>query len=116
MRWLLMQSRLASFTKVSLAVVSMAYVLQVVTPLRLVNDGIDYLLQASSAIDGQGFRVHGAEPMRPPGYPALIFLLAKAGIAKSWAIVALNCLLLGVGCWVGYVVLRRSLQLKGEVA
>ena len=111
-----MQSRLASFTKVSLAVVSMAYVLQVVTPLRLVNDGIDYLLQASSAIDGQGFRVHGAEPMRPPGYPALIFLLAKAGIAKSWAIVALNCLLLGVGCWVGYVVLRRSLQLKGEVA
>ena len=107
---------LSAFTKVSLVLVALAYLLQVVTPLRLVYDGIDYLLQASSAIDGNGFRVHGAEPMRPPGYPALIFLLAKAGMGNSWAIVALNCLLLGVGCWVCYLLLRRSLQLKGEVA
>jgi len=46
--------------------------------------------------------------MRPPGYPALILLLVKAGIGKSWAIVALNCLLLGIGCWSSYYVLRSS--------
>ena len=32
----------------------------------------------------------------------------KAGIGKSWAIVALNCLLLGIGCWASYFVLRQS--------
>jgi len=77
---------------------------------------MEYLLQASSAVDGAGFRVHGVKSIHPSGYPALIALLAKAGLGYSWAIVALNCLLVGVGCWVGYVLLCRSLQLKAEVA
>ncbi|MGC2274192.1 MAG: hypothetical protein WA539_19615, partial [Candidatus Sulfotelmatobacter sp.] len=69
--------------------ISLAYLMQIASPLRLVGDGVDYLLQASSAADGYGFRVHGEKSMRPPGYPALIFLLLKAGIGKSWAIVSL---------------------------
>ena len=80
------------------------------------NDGVDYLLQASSAIDGNGFLVHGVRSMRPPGYPALIWVLAKAAIGKSWAIVALNCLLLGVGCVASYFVVRDSFGFSGEVA
>jgi hypothetical protein len=96
--------------------VSLAYLLQIASPLRLVGDGVDYLLQASSAVDGHGFRVHGAQSMRPPGYPALIFLLVKAGIGKSWAIVALNCLLLGIGCWASYYVLRRSFAMDAGSA
>lgn len=92
----------------ALLLISLAYLMQIASPLRLVGDGVDYLLQASSAADGYGFRVHGEKSMRPPGYPALIFLLLKAGIGKSWAIVALNCLLLGTGCWVSYFVLRSS--------
>ena len=108
---------LSSFTRLALALVSLAYLLQVLTPLRLVGDGIDYLLEASSAMDGGGFRVHGESTIRrPPGYPALIVVLAKAGVGYSWAIVALNCLLLGVGCWASYLLLRRSLQIETEVA
>jgi len=92
----------------ALLLVSLAYLVQIASPLRLVGDGVDYLLQASSAADGHGFRVHGEQSMRPPGYPALIFLLVKAGVGKSWAIVALNCLLLGIGCWASYFILRSS--------
>jgi len=100
----------------ALAIVSLAYLAQIPTPLRLITDGIDYLLQASSAIDGHGFLSHGVHSMRPPGYPALIFLLAKAGIATSWAIVALNCALLGIGCWASYFLLRHSFAFSREVA
>lgn len=100
----------------ALLLVSLAYLVQIASPLRLVGDGVDYLLQASSAVDGHGFRVHGEQSMRPPGYPALIFLLAKAGIGKSWAIVALNCLLLGIGCWSSYFVLRSSFGIEATAA
>jgi hypothetical protein len=100
----------------ALLLVSFAYLVQIASPLRLVGDGVDYLLQASSAADGYGFRVHGEQSMRPPGYPALIFLLVKAGIGKSWAIVALNCLLLGIGCWSSYYVLRSSFGFEAGAA
>jgi hypothetical protein len=100
----------------ALLLVSLAYLVQIASPLRLVGDGVDYLLQASSASDGTGFRVHGQQSMRPPGYPALIFLLVKAGIGKSWAIVALNCLLLGIGCWSSYYVLRSSFAFEAGTA
>jgi hypothetical protein len=96
--------------------VSLAYLVQCATPLRLINDGVDYLLQASSALDGHGFLLHGARSMRPPGYPALIFAISKVGLGTSWAIVALNCLMLGIGIWVTHSVLRRCLQFSGEVA
>ncbi len=100
----------------ALLLVSLAYLVQIASPLRLVGDGVDYLLQASSAADGYGFRVHGEQSMRPPGYPALIFLLEKGGIGKSWAIVALNCLLLGIGCWSSYHVLRSSFGFEAGTA
>jgi hypothetical protein len=100
----------------ALLLVSLAYLAQIASPLRLVGDGVDYLLQASSAADGHGFRVHGEQSMRPPGYPALIFFLEKAGIGKSWAIVALNCLLLGIGCWSSYYVLRSSFGFEAGAA
>lgn len=100
----------------ALLLVSLAYVVQIVSPLRLVDDGIDYLMQASSAVDGTGFLFHGQRSIRPPGYPALIFLLAKAGLANSWAIVALNCLLLGIGCWASYFILRKSFGFESATA
>jgi len=108
--------RLSVITWLAFALVSAAYLAQIPTALRLVSDGIDYLLQASSALDGGGFRVHGERSMRPPGYPALIFLLAKAGMGWSWAIVALNCLLLGIGCWASYFVLRGSFGFQAGAA
>lgn len=108
--------RRAVITWLAFALVSAAYLAQIATPLRLVNDGVDYLLQASSVVDGAGFRVHGQQSMRPPGYPALIVVLEKVGLGTSWAIVALNCLLLGVGCWVSYFLLRHSFGFEVETA
>jgi hypothetical protein len=100
----------------AIALISIVYLAQIATPLRLVNDGVDYLLQASSAIDGHGFLVHGVRSMRPPGYPALIWTLAQFGIANSWTIVALNCLLLSIGCCASYYLLRDSLGLSPNAA
>lgn len=111
-----LSQRLRVAASVAFLLISLAYLLQIASPLRLVGDGVDYLLQASSAVDGYGFRVHGEQSMRPPGYPALIFLLVKSGIGKSWAIVAWNCFMLGIGCWAGYYVLRRSFALDARFA
>jgi hypothetical protein len=108
--------RLPIITWFVFVLVSVAYLAQIATPLRLVGDGIDYLLQASSAVDGDGFRVHGEPSMRPPGYPALIVVLTMAGVGRSWAIVALNCLLLGIGCWASYFLLRISFGFQVETA
>ena len=94
----------------SFILIAVVYLLQTAGPLRLINDGIDYLLQASSALDGHGFKVHGAHSMRPPGYPALIYCLAKVGLGNTWAIVALNCVALGVGCFASYAILRSSFK------
>ena len=41
--------------RVGIVLILLIYILQTLTPLRLVNDGMDYLLQASSAADGNGF-------------------------------------------------------------
>lgn len=102
--------------KAAFGIVALAYFVQCATPLRLINDGIDYLMQASSALDGHGFLLHGTRSMRPPGYPALIFVLARLGLGTSWAFVALNCLMLGIACYASYFVLRRSFQFSREQA
>lgn len=54
--------------------------------------------------------------MRPPGYPALIYVLAKIGAGSSWAIVALNCLALAIGCFATYKLVRDSLHFSCEPA
>lgn len=107
------QSRLTLLFPVLLLLISVAYIAQIASPLRLINDGIDYLSQASSALDGHGFVLRdGTQSMRPPGYPALVYVLGKLGIANSWTIVALNCFLLAIGSYASYFALRRSLELS----
>lgn len=101
---------------VAFVTISFIYLAQCFSTLRLVNDGVGYLLQASSAVDGHGFLLHGAHTMRPPGYPALIFGLSKIGLGTSWAIVGLNCIFLGVGIWAAYFVLRHSFEFSDITA
>lgn len=63
--------RLAHLIPLLFVLVSIAYVAQIASPLRLTNDRMDYLSQASSAIDGRGFVLRdGTRSMRPSGYPA----------------------------------------------
>ena len=110
------RKRTQSFIAIAFVLVALAYIVQCATPLRLINDGIDYLMQASSALDGHGFLFHGVRSMRPPGYPAMIFLLARLSLGTSWAIVALNCALLALGCCASYFVLLRSFEFSTSVS
>jgi hypothetical protein len=92
------------------------YLLQIYSPLRLVNDGVVYLSLATSAVDGHGFIYHGAPEQYPLGYPALIYLLVKMGLGHAWAFNALNCLFLGLAIVAAYHILRASLAMTREKA
>lgn len=108
---------LAHLIPLLFALIAIAYLAQIASPLRLINDGVDYLSQASSALDGRGFVLHdGTRSMRPSGYPALLYGMGKLGIANSWTIVLLNCLLLALGSFASYFVLRRSLTISDNAA
>ena len=58
---------LRTATRLAVLLVSVVYLAQIASPLRLIDDGVDYLMQASSAADGGGFRFHGEQSIRPPG-------------------------------------------------
>jgi hypothetical protein len=104
------------FVAIVLVLVFLVYAVQIAGPLRLTPDAIVYLLQAGSAADGHGFRVHGERSKLPAGYPALIFLLIRSGLGLSWAIIALNCVLLAAGLWATHRILRRFLEFETETA
>jgi hypothetical protein len=59
------------------------YVLQVFRPLRLNNDAFVLLTMAESAAHSGGFSDSG-QTVFPPGYPALLAVLIRAGLPRSW--------------------------------
>ncbi len=93
---------------IALAVLAAAYLVQIFSPLRLTPDAVIYLSMARSAADGEGFYPQGRRTHFPPGYPAMLAALDRAGLGVSWAFVALNCVLLAVGLAASYAVLRRA--------
>ena len=80
-----------------LAFLAVCYSAQVFTPLRVNNDAVVLLSEADSAAHNRGFLVHGRSTLYPPGYPALLALLLRMGIAHTWVIVALNAVFLFLG-------------------
>ena len=66
------------------------YILQMVTPLRLSTDTVVLLTAADSAARGGGFLYHGNSTQYPPGYPMLIAVLMRLGIARVWVIVGVS--------------------------
>jgi hypothetical protein len=77
---------------------ALLYAAQVFTPLRLTTDGIYYLSFADSAARGDGvadlYRQHF---LLPKGYPAILFVLMKAGVFSSLALVTTNLIFFSVG-------------------
>jgi hypothetical protein len=63
---------------------------------------------ADSAAHGHGFLDSGQKTVFPPGYPALLAILIRAGLAHPWAIVGLNMVLLSVGLVAAYALLIRE--------
>ena len=96
----------------ALCALSVLYLLQMFSPLRLTTDSIVYLQVARSAADGQGFLFHGESTHYPPGYPALIALLIKSGQAASWSFIGLNCLFVALGLLACFVIFRQTFKLS----
>ena len=62
-----------------------------------------------SAAHGGGFLDSGRETVFPPGYPALLAILLRLGLAHSWVIVGLNVVFfLLVGLFAPYSLLIRE--------
>lgn len=77
--------------------ISVLYVVQIISPLRLSSDVIVYLSMAESALKGQGFSYHGSSTHYPPGYPAIIALLIYLDIGSSSVFIMLNLVFLTIG-------------------
>ena len=84
------------------------FALQVFSPLRLNTDAISYLSMADSAAHGGGLLDNGQKTVFPPGYPALLSVLLRIGLAHSWSIVALSLVFLLAGLKALYFVLVRE--------
>ncbi len=79
----------------ALATLSVLYLLQTATPLRLDNDSADYLRMAAAIADGRSLRAVSL----PLGYPVFLALLDRAGLGSSFGFVLANCFFLGIAVW-----------------
>src|SRR5215467_13605815 len=84
------------------------FAVQVFSPLRLTNDAITLLSMGDSAAHGGGLLDAGHRAVFPPGYPLLLAVLLRAGLAHPWVIVGLNMAFLTVGLVAVRSVLSRE--------
>ena len=94
----------------------LSFALQAFSPLRLNTDATTFLSMAESASEGHGFLQNGARTVFPPGYPALLVVLLKLGLAHSWVIIILNVIFSGLGTLGAYRVLVQDLAKQNTVA
>ena len=60
-----------------------------------------------SAAHGGGFLDGGQKTVFPPGYPVLLAMLLRLGLAHPWVIVCLNTVFLSAGLFAAYSLLIR---------
>jgi hypothetical protein len=96
-------------SRLLLVILVISFVAQVFSPLRLCTDCLVLLSMARSAAENTGFLDHGEKTVFPPGYPAMVASLIKAGLGHPWAIVALNGILCGVGLLCFYALAAKRL-------
>ena len=93
---------------VLLTILAMGFLLQIFTPLRLNTDAITLLTMAESAAHGGGFLDEGNRTVFPPGYPAMLAVLLRLGLAHSWVIVGLNMAFLSLGLFAVFCLLTAE--------
>ena len=98
-----------------LAAALVCYLLQIVSPLRLNYDVIEFLSIAESANSG-GFAYHGSPRSYPPGYPAIVSTLNVLGLGRAELLYLCNVAFLLVAVVASYVLLRRVLNLSVQAA
>ena len=94
--------------QVLLTILAVAYLLQIVTPLRLNTDAVVLLSMAESAAHGDGFLDDGVKSVFPPGYPAMLAVLLRLGIAHPWVLVGLNMVFLSLGLFAVFFLLSQE--------
>src|SRR5258707_13844785 len=100
----------------ALAVIALAYLAQLPTPLRLNTDAVCYLSMGASFNDGHGFTWHEHHSQFPIGYPAIVAMLEHLHLGCSAGLVEWNYLMLVVGVPTGIWLLKRWLQLDETLA
>src|SRR5262245_45619549 len=87
---------------VLLTILAIGFLLQTFTPLRINTDAVTLMSMAESAAHGRGFLDDGERSVFPPGYPAILAVLLKLGLAHSWIIVSLNMVFLSLGLFAAF--------------
>lgn len=87
------QRRAGTVVLAALVLVSVIYLLQALTPLRLDNDSVVYLHMATGLVNHVAIDSTGL----PSGYPALVALLEELGLGRSIFFVLVNCAFLALG-------------------
>lgn len=100
--------------RIGIALLGLAYLAQLPSPLRLNTDVCDFLRMARSADQGDGFYPTQDTKRYPPGYPVLLFVCHRTMSAGGSAFVALNLLFLTVGLASAYSIVR-STEIQSEL-
>ncbi|MFN2601767.1 MAG: hypothetical protein ABR582_03300 [Gemmatimonadaceae bacterium] len=100
----------------AIAALGAVYLAQVATPLRLDDDALDYLRTAAAMSDGIAIPTL---PI-PKGYPHMLSLLERGGLATSFGFVIVNCAFLFIGLYSAwrlrhYSVRTRQLAILGTL-
>ncbi len=104
-----------------LAVVGLAYLVQLARPLHLEPDSVCYILTAEGAVQGSGFDcpscVHARCPIGyPAGYPAILAMLIKANMAGARTFVLVNLTFLAMGLISTFGILRLGFGFERRAA
>jgi len=83
----------------ALVCLSLVYLLQLASPLRLNIDSIHLLTVGHSVAEGHGYLYRGLPSRYPKLYPLVVAILERTGTANSVSLVALNLIMLGLGLW-----------------
>ena len=92
------------------------YLLQASSPLRLNTDSLTFLSIGASVADGHGFLFHGQPTHFPLGYPAMVAILDRIGLASSCSFIILNCIFLGITLLSSYLLYRNPLGFKASTS
>lgn len=101
---------------IAATLLAFAYLLQTASPLRLNTDSILLLSMSASAADGKGFLFHSGATRFPTGYPAIVALLDRMGLASSGSMILLNCAFVAATLIAYYIFCRYWLDLPPRLS
>ncbi len=90
------------------AVLLVGFVIQIFGPLRIDTDAGFYLSIAASFADGHGLHLYGNPSPIPVGYPIIVGLIDRAGLAGAPAFVVVNLVFLVAALALLYPILRAE--------